>query len=102
MDSWIEIRFDIPSLISPPLHSLFFSLSLIPPPLRSTSFPALTLVSSSAGLLSSPTTYIATATSTQLRTMPQGHDSSTTKRTSDIINRLATRSASCLLFNMLE
>jgi len=30
VDSWIEIRFDIPSLISPPSHYLFSSSSLPP------------------------------------------------------------------------
>ena len=88
----------------PPLH---FFPSFHPPPLPFSSlllplfnplptlFQALTSVYSSAALLFSHTTYTATAMNTPLRTTPQEHASSTTRRTFDGSERLSYTSGCC-------
>ena len=94
-----------------PLPTLFTSLhffpSFHPPPLPFSSlllplfnplptlFQALTSVYSSAVLLFSHTTYTATAMNTPLRTTPQEHASSTTRRTFDGSERLSCTSGCC-------
>jgi len=60
-----------------------------------TLFQALTSVYSSAVLLFSHTTYTATAMNTPLRTTPQEHASSTTRRTFDGSERLSYTSGCC-------
>ena len=101
----------LPSSLSLPtlftsLHSTS-SLPFHPPPLPFSSlllplfnplptlFQALTSVYSSAALLSSHTTYTATAMNTPLRTTPQEHASSTTKKTSDGSESLSYTSGCC-------